>query len=290
MRVRLATEDGLDAFSTYSPAVVKVAVDGILIEQEFAQALQRRLDADDHMPHRNTHIAEHGGVGQVSLQAADRQFLTQESKDGVCHTKVALRVLEVDRIHLMRHCRRTHFASLDFLLEIFHRHIHPEVSVEVDDDGVDALHGIEDGTHVVVVADLGGPLFAFQTEFLAHELIAKRLPVILGISNVVGVVVACGTAKLGCHLASLQLVQLLGQTIDIHHHLLAQTSGRSGLSMCLCQHGDVFPLISILFELCNEFLHLRVIDFCQRLLDGERHRCIVDVLTGQSKVNKFLDS
>ena len=188
----------------------------------------------------------------------------------------------------MRHCRRTHFTCLDLLLEIFHRHIHPEVSVEVDDDGIDTLHRVEDGTQIVVVADLSGPLLTFQAQLLADELVAESLPVVLRISDVMRIVVARRTTKLGCNLAGLQLVQLLRQTIDIHHHLLTQTCGRSGLSVCLGQHWDILPLIGILLKLSDEFLHLWIVHLVECILNAEWHRRIVDILTGQAKMNEFL--
>ena len=95
--------------------------------------------------HGDTDVAQDGGVGEVALQTADGQFLCQEPQHGIGHAHVALAVLEVDGVHLVGHGARAHLAGLDLLLEILHGDIHPEVAVEVDDDGVDAAHGIEDG-------------------------------------------------------------------------------------------------------------------------------------------------
>ena len=82
----------------------------------------------------------------------------------------------------------------------------------------------------------------------------------------VSVVVACGAAKLGCHLTSLELCELLCEAIYKHHDLLAQTCGRGRLSVGLCQHGHVLPLVSILLQLCYQLLHQRAVHVLQRLL------------------------
>ena len=62
----------------------------------------------------------------------------------------------------MGHGTAAHLASLDTLLEVVHGDVHPEVAVEVDDDGVDAAQGIEECCQVVVVGNLRGVLLALQ--------------------------------------------------------------------------------------------------------------------------------
>ena len=85
-------------------------------------------------------------------------------QDGVCDAEVAFRVLEVDGVDLVRHSARTDFASLDLLTEVLHRDVLPEVAVKVDNDRVDALHGIENGAKAVVVAYLSRVFLAFEAE------------------------------------------------------------------------------------------------------------------------------
>ena len=67
-------------------------------------------------------------------------------------------VLEVDGVDLMGHGARTDFARLDLLFEVFHRDVRPHVAAGVDQDGVDALHVVEDRREVVVMLDLRGIL------------------------------------------------------------------------------------------------------------------------------------
>ena len=146
----------------------------------------------------------------------------------------------------MWHRTGANFTSLDLLLEIIHRDIHPEVAIEVDDDGIDTTHGIEDSTQPVVVGNLSRELLALKAQLLTHEAIAKLTPVVLGICYMVSVEITCCTTKLSSHRRLFQTAQLLFQTIDIYHHLLTQTCGRGWLSMSLGEHGDVLPLLSII--------------------------------------------
>ena len=265
------TEDGLDGFCHYCPCVVEVFLELLLVEDELAQTLECALDSDYAVAERYAYVAQNGRVGEVALQTAHGELLCEELQNGVSHAEVALRVLEVDGVHLVRHCRRAYFACLDLLLEVFHRYVHPEVAVEVDDDCVDAAHCVEHRTEAVVVGDLCSELLALQSELLAHEAVAERLPVVLGVGYVVSVVVAGSTAELSGEAALLQLAQLLLKTIYEHHHLLAQTCGRSGLSVCLCEHRHCCPLLCILAELCDELLAERVVELLERLLDREGH-------------------
>jgi hypothetical protein len=53
---------------------------------------------------------------------------------GVGQAEVAFRVLEVDRIDLVRHGRRADLASLELLLEEAERDVAPEIAVQVDQD------------------------------------------------------------------------------------------------------------------------------------------------------------
>ena len=166
----------------------------------------------------------------------------------------------------MRHSAGTNLSLLDLLLEVVHGDIHPEVAVKIDDDGIDAAHSIEDSAEIVVVADLCGPLLTLQSEFLTDEAVGESLPVIVGISHMMGIEVARSATELCGDLASLQTVELFGQTIDVDHDFLAQACGRGRLSMRLGEHGHVFPLIGILLQLSDELFHQRIVDIVQSLL------------------------
>ena len=178
----------------------------------------------------------------------------------------------------MRHGTGAHFACLDFLFEIFHRNILPEISVKVDDDGLDAAHGIENGGEVVVVADLRGELFAFDAEFVFQEVVGKGDPVTFGICHVMSVEVAGGSAELSGERNVFQESDLLFETIDIDLDLLSESCGGSRLPVCSCQHGDIFPFLRSVFECPDEFFQLRKIDLFGGFFEHEGEGCVVDVL------------
>ena len=129
MRIGFSAQDGLDGFGTDSPATLQVAANSLLVENKLAQTLQGTLDADEHVSHRHTDVAEHSAVGEVALQTADRQLLTEVRQDSIGDAQIALRVLEVDGINLVRHSARTYLAGLNFLTEVLHRDILPEIAV-----------------------------------------------------------------------------------------------------------------------------------------------------------------
>ena len=122
----------------------------------------------------------------------------------------------------MRHCTGANFAGLDFLLEILHRDVHPEIAVEVDNNCINATDCIEHTTHLVVIGYLGGVLLTLKSQFLADKAIAELSPIIVGISHMVGIEVSRCTTELCRHGHLLQRVQLLLQTIDEHHDFLSQ--------------------------------------------------------------------
>ena len=85
------------------------------------------------------------------MQARNGELARQVRVDGIGDAEVALRVLVVDGVHLVRHGGGAHLAGLDFLLEVLHGDVLPEVAVKVYHYGVDAFQGVEESRQVVVV-------------------------------------------------------------------------------------------------------------------------------------------
>ena len=82
-----------------------------------------------------------------------------------------------------------------------------------------------------------------------------------------GVVVAGCATELCCHAALLELAQLFGEAVYIHHNLLAEACRRCRLTVSLGEHGHVFPLVGILLQLCYQLLDERIICLLESLLD-----------------------
>ena len=210
-------------------------------------------------------------------------------EDGVGKTKVAFGILEVDGVDLVRHGTGTYFASLDFLLEILHGDIGPDVTTEVDEDNVDTLACIEPCRHHVIVLNLRGELLAFKPKALFNKSVAERTPVDVRECYQMSVEMARSAAEFGSEGNTVKFFQLPAQTVGIDTYLLAQRGGRSRLTMGMCQHGDVLPFLGTLIEhgenvaVCGH-QHLFV-----ALFHRKWHGCVVNVLRGKSKMDEFLE-
>ena len=211
-------------------------------------------------------------------------------EQSIGHTQIALTVLKVNGIDLVWHGTGAHLTGLHLLAEILHGDILPEVAVKVYDDGIDTLHRIKDGCQAVIVAYLSGILLTLQSQFVREESVGKGTPVILGICHMMGIEVTCGTTELGCHGTLLEHLLLSLESIDKHHHLLAQASRTGGLSVGFGQHGHIGPLLSILFQLVDEFLKQWEIHLRKSLSDTHGHTGIVDILRSETKMDKLLES
>ena len=166
------------------------------------------------MGHRHADVAQHGRVGQIALEARDGQLRGEVLENGVGDAEVALGVLEVDGVDLVGHGARSDLPGLDLLFEVLHQNVGPHVPREVDEDGVDALHVVEDRREVVVMLDLGRILRTLQPQAVVHKSIGKSHPIHRRISYVMRVEIARRTAELGRHGQRAQLRQLLLKPLD----------------------------------------------------------------------------
>ena len=141
--VCLAAQYCLYGFGHHGPVALEVGTQGVLVEQQFAEAFERALHGNGDVAEWHANVAQHCGVGEVALQAAHGQLLCQVGEQCVGHAEVALGVLEVDGVDLMRHCAAAYLSGFHALAEIAHGDILPYVAVEVDDDGGYAAQCVE---------------------------------------------------------------------------------------------------------------------------------------------------
>ena len=152
---------------------------------------------------------------------------------------------------------------------------------------MNAAHGVEHRSEVVVIADLGGEAFARQSETFTHKTITEGRPIVFRIGHMMGIVVAGGAAELGRNGASTQLGQLLLETIDEHSHLFAQPCGRSRLTVRLGEHRDGIPFVGARFEGGNHAFEHRQIDGFEAVFEHQRESGVVDVLRSETEVYKL---
>src|SRR5207247_765 len=124
------------------------------IRREPRQALSAGDVTQQGVTQGNAHVTQHRRIGQVALPARDRQLVRKMAQERVGKTEISLRILEVDRVDLVRHGRRSDLALADLLPKISERNIPPDVAVEVDDDRVHARKSVEQRRHAIVRLDL----------------------------------------------------------------------------------------------------------------------------------------
>ena len=147
------------------------------------------------MSHRHTNITHHGGVGEIPLQAGDRELMCQMLQVGHRDTEIALSILKVNGIDLVRHGRGAHLTLLNLLLEVLHRDIHPYVPTEVYEDRRDPLEAIQERRKVIIIRDLGRILLQPHTEVVG-KVIGEVAPVDLRESDMMSIHIARSATKL----------------------------------------------------------------------------------------------
>ncbi|MNT12286.1 hypothetical protein D3C72_1472090 [compost metagenome] len=130
----------------------------------------------------------------------------------------------------MRHGGGADLAGHGALLEVTQGDVAPHVPVKIDEDGVEAGHGVEQLGDVVVGLDLGGVGVPGQAEG-SHELLGELVPVHFRVSAHVGVVVAHGAVDLAEDLHRHDLLVLALQAIGDVGHLLAHGARGGGLAV-----------------------------------------------------------
>src|SRR5437773_9940768 len=88
---------------------------------------------------------------------------------------IALRVLEVDRVHLVRHGRGADLALSQLLGEVAERDIAPGVAVEIEQHAVGARVGVEQLGEPVVRLDLRRVGVELEAQALDEDRKSTRL-------------------------------------------------------------------------------------------------------------------
>jgi len=134
-------------------------------------------------------VAQQRAVGKVALQAGDRQPPGEQAQQRVGHFQVAFRVLELDRVDLVRHGRGADFPRHHPLHEEAIADVAPHVLAEIEQDAVAAGQGVQDGDQMIARLDLGRDQIRAQAQ-AGHELPAEGDPVHVRAGGDVGVEVA----------------------------------------------------------------------------------------------------
>lgn len=106
----------------------------------------------------------------------------------VRQTRVTLGVFEIDRVNFVWHGGRADFTRDSFLFEMVQRHVTPDITVKVDQDGVEAGNAVEQLSNVVVRLNLRGVRVPLDAQ-RGDKLFAELMPVNFRVSGDVGVIV-----------------------------------------------------------------------------------------------------
>jgi hypothetical protein len=93
------------------------------------------------------------------------------------------------------HSARADFASFDFLLEVIHRNVSPNIPAEVDQNGADPFQAIHLSRQIIVIFDLSGELLPLYSQSIAEKAVPEINPIEIGEGNVMSVEVACRPSK-----------------------------------------------------------------------------------------------
>mmetsp|Transcript_32461 Transcript_32461/g.79174 ORF Transcript_32461/g.79174 Transcript_32461/m.79174 type:complete len:420 (-) Transcript_32461:5-1264(-) len=267
---------------------IHVGADRFLVNLELVEALEQSVKRNNGVPEGDADIAGDGRVGEVTLQAGDGELFGEMPEDGVGEAKVALRILEVDGVDLVGHGGGADLARLRLLLEEPLGDVGPDVPAEVNEDGVDALAGVEKRSHVVVVLNLRRHLVPLQPKAVDKS-VGKRDPIPVPIRNPVCVHVAGGTPKLGTVRHRIQKLHLGLKAVNEDHQLLAHAGGGRGLPVGPGQERDLRPLAGEAVERGDDVSELGHVDGAPEAHDHQRVAGVVDVLRREPKVDELLD-
>mmetsp|Transcript_21877 Transcript_21877/g.72489 ORF Transcript_21877/g.72489 Transcript_21877/m.72489 type:complete len:335 (-) Transcript_21877:125-1129(-) len=238
------------------------------------------------MPEPDAEVAQDGRVGQVALGARDGQLGAEVREDGVGESEVPLRILIVDRVHLVRHRRRADLARHDALLEVAEGDVPPHVAREVDQDGVEASYRVEERRDEVVRLDLRRVRVVHQPEGLDKPL-GEGGPVGGRRSREVGLVRAGGSGDLAENLLPLERGDLWPEPRDDVGHLLADGGRGGGLSVRVREHRHVGERVRHLDQLVDYLAHRGQQHLRARVAQHQRVRQVVDVLGSARKVDEL---
>ena len=232
----VAAHDRLHRLGEHLPVGVEIGGDARLIDLELVAGPARSdSPAEQRVPERHAHVAQHRRIGEVALPARDWQLLRHVAQERVGEPEIALGILEVDRVDLVRHRRRADLALLRLLPEVAERDVAPEVAVEVEQDRVGARDRVEQLGDAVVRLDLRRVRIELEAEPV-DDLRRQALPVDVRVRDDVGVVVADRAVHLALDRHVADRRDLPREAREDVRHLLAERRRRRRLAVRAREH------------------------------------------------------
>ena len=258
----------------------------IAIHFQFAHAFQGGLVRDQRVANAHAQVTQHGGIGQVTLPAGYRQFARHMLQHRIRQAQVAFGVFEVDWVHFMRHGGRTNFTGDGFLLEVVQRNVAPHVTIEVDQNGVEARDAVKQLSDIVVRFNLRGIRVPLNTQG-GDKLFAELVPVHFRVSGDVGIVVTDCTVDFAKNFNLFQLAVLALHAVRHVRHLFTH-GGRGGwLAVSTGKQRNVAVFHGERFHRVDDLTPVRQHNLFTRGREHQRVRQVVDIFRGTGEVNEL---
>ena len=203
-------------------------------------------------------------------------------------TEVAFGILEVDRVHFMRHGGRADFAGNGLLFEMVERDIAPHVTIEINQDGVEAGDAVKQFGDIVVRFNLGGVRVPLDTQ-RGDELFAELVPVNFRVGGDVGVIVPHRAVDFAKNFNLIQLTILALHTVSDVRHLFTHGGRRGRLAVGAGKQRDIAILYRQVLNRVDQLAPVWQDHFVAGGFQHQRVGQIVDVLGGAGEVDKLGD-
>src|SRR5688572_9590923 len=110
-------------------------------------------------------------------------------EESICEAEIPFGIVKINRVDLLRHRRRTHFAFDDRLFQISITDVAPDVLRKVNEDGIGQAHRIKITNPIIVGKDLSREQIRLKTK-TRDKALAEGQPVHLRKSSAQGIEVA----------------------------------------------------------------------------------------------------
>ena len=282
----MAAHHLLHRLRQHFPVRFQVGGEAPRVRLQLVEAAQAGGIREQRVAERGADVALRRRVRQVALPARHRQLVGEMAQQRVGDPHIALRVLEVDRVHLVRHGRGADLALSQLLGEVAERDVAPGVAVEIEQHAVGARVGVEQLGEPVVRLDLRRVGVELEAQAL-DEAPAEALPVEGRISHQVGVVVADRAVDFPEDCDAGNALARAAQAVREIGQLLAQSGGRRRLPVGARQHRQRGVPAGKLAQRGDDPVELRQHHPVARFGDHERVGQVVDVLRRAGEVHEL---
>src|SRR3989338_8723402 len=214
-------------------------------------------------------------------------------EERIRNTQIALGILEIDRIHFVRHCRRADLTGLRFLREPAVADVAPDILRKVDEYRVDAAQVVEKfGVGIVrFYLRCCRIQFEFDRLFLiiesSDELFAEVHPIHVRCARHMRTPIPGRPAAFHENGATRELFKLASYPRLEHTHLLAEGRRTRALSVRAREHRCSRLFFRHFFEMCAHVFERGYYHFLERTAEEKGVGDVVGVFRCEREMHPF---